>query len=204
MLTVDEMTMCNVKRGFMTTHTNVLHTQTSVWSHFLCYFLSHIPLPHANTCIHTHILYTTIAVQRHLHSISRKLSVATACIRDSKVEQQLDICSTSVLKHVCAVREPFNLKDTTCSVSVMVNEVYVQSSQLKGVLNWMKLNMICCFKWTFVARTWFSIMGSFAFGLFCTHWWDALLALKQESSSDLKHLQMSLYINYPAQYYIRA
>lgn len=61
-------------------------------------------------CFFIHLfLIHNIALLRHLHSISRKLSVATACIRDSKVQQHLNACSTSVFKHVSAVRDSFNL-----------------------------------------------------------------------------------------------
>lgn len=75
----------------------------------------------------THLFpHTHIAAPTHLHSISGKLLVATACIRGSKVQEQLNVCSTSVFKHVSATRESFNLLDTTRSVFVTVNEAYVQ------------------------------------------------------------------------------
>lgn len=54
-------------------------------------------------------------------------------------------------------------------------------SQLMGVLNWMKLNTICCSKCTSVRTSFRSLnMWSLAFGLSCAHWWDAYLATQTE------------------------
>ena len=100
-----------------------LHIISTFFSHY-CMNLradtifSYTSFTHTHT--HTSTLRRDICVQ-----LAGSFSVATECIKASKVQQH--VCNTSLFKHVSAARQSFNLRDTTCSVSVTDNEVYVQS-----------------------------------------------------------------------------
>lgn len=156
------LTWCQNKRPWVNTRRNSTNSHSFMWiygwSEFLPLSLSLFLFSNNPLFIHTHThtstyTHTPSTVPRHLRSVSRKLSVATAWIKASKVQQH--VCSTSLCTCLLGERPLIHNLLHLCHGWWSIRAM--------GVLNWMKHNRTC---WTALRTSFSSLkMGSLAFGL---------------------------------------